>query len=579
MERAKHDAETRELLRAMFETDIDFGTAGLRAAMGPGFARMNYITVQLVTQGVTEYLLRLASDNTTVIVGHDHRYQSKEFARLAATVLRFKGIKVYLLGQPHATPLVPFAIGKMRATFGIMITASHNPATDNGYKVYAENGCQIMSPIDREIASLIREQAHTLWPISTESIQDDNATFHDRMSQEYVLEMRRFFSGFPHLSCLKASPILRPGSIIYTPMHGVGWSLVHSLLSSMGLLAVLDPVPSQVLADPAFPTCAFPNPEEGATALDQAMTYAKQQGSNLIFANDPDADRFNFAERRTTAAGSCWKIFTGNEIAALFADYLWRHCRVIEAARRASGTEGRSGPYAMLNSCVSSKFLRSMGQAEGFTIVETLTGFKHLANKAQQLERPEEPTSTSYRVLLAYEEAIGFMLGNGLVWDKDGVSALVLALFLVADCYEQGISLRDRLYSLYAKYGYFVQYNSYYRGRVSDFSRIFARAHELLNMNVKDGIIRVPPDGRPQIFKFECTGNTMLTLHLDREGFTWITLRASGTEPKIKFYSELKTTLAEETASQEHHRRLQLLVTNVCNWLLDPLSNQLSGPH
>lgn len=577
MERAEHDVEVREELRAMFETDIDFGTAGLRAAMRPGFACMNYITVQLATQGVTEYLLRLASDDITVIVGHDHRHQSREFALLTASVLRFKGIRVHILWQPHATPLVPFAIGQLGANFGIMITASHNPATDNGYKVYAGNGCQIVSPTDREIASLIRGQKYTLWPIHKESIQDETSAFHDRITREYVSEMRRFFSGLPQLARPEGFP-LKAGSIVYTPMHGVGWSLVHVLLSSMGLLSVLDPVPSQVLADPAFPTCAFPNPEEGVIALAQAISYAEQQGSNLIFANDPDADRFNFAERETATSGS-WKIFTGNEIAALFADYLWRHCKLINAARLAPVKEGekdRPRSYAMLNSCVSSKFLLSMGQKEGFTVVETLTGFKHLANKARQLEQPEESTSAAYQVLLAYEEAIGFMVGNGLVWDKDGVSALALALCLVAECREQGISLRARLHSLYDKYGYFVQYNSYYRGRVGDFNRIFARAHELLKINTKDGTVLVPPDGQIQISKFECTGSTMITLHLDREGFTWITLRASGTEPKIKFYSELRTTLVKEAASREH---LKLLVTNVCNWLLDPSSNQLSGPH
>lgn len=216
-----------------------------------------------------------------------------------------------------------------------------------------------------------------------------------------------------------------------------------------------------------------------------------------------------------------------------------------------------------------------MGQKEGFRVVETLTGFKHLANKAQQLERLDS-LPTGCRVLLAYEEAIGFMAGTGLVWDKDGVSALVLALYLVAECYQQETSLSQRLCTLYDRYGCFIQYNSYYRGRVSDFDRIFARARGLLKANTDRTVIPIPPRAQDHVYKVECTGNTMITLHLDGEGFTWMTLRASGTEPKIKFYSEIKTTPADETVSRE---RLRLLVADLCNWLLEPSSNQLSGPH
>lgn len=562
-------------LRAMFERDIDFGTAGLRAAMGPGFARMNRVTVQLATQGVAEYLLKLVPGGATVVVGRDHRYQSQEFAMLTATVLRFKGIKVHLLSRPHATPLVPFAIGRVKASFGIMITASHNPATDNGYKVYAANGCQIASPTDREIATLIRQQNYVLWPVPRGPVQDTSA-FHDQTRHEYVAEMYRLSTALS-TSTGHGAVNIEDRSIVYTPMHGVGWSLVHPLLSSMGLASALDAVPSQVHADPAFPTCPFPNPEEGVGALAQAIAYAEKRGAYLIFANDPDADRFNFAEREM-ATPETWKIFTGNEIAVLFADYLWRRRHVLDAFRSSSAdSTGQSESYVMLSSCVSSSFLHAMGQKEGFAVVKTLTGFKHLANKAQQLERPGASSpSTAYRVLLAYEEAIGFMIGNGLVWDKDGVSALVLALHLVAECRAQGISLRERLYSLYARYGCFVQYNSYYRGRINDFGRIFARARELLSTNKNDATIPIPPKHQAHIHKFECTGSTMLTFYLDADGFTWVILRASGTEPKIKFYSEAKTTLAEETVSRN---RLQSLVADLCDWLLEPSLNQLGGPH
>jgi phosphomannomutase len=321
-----------------------------------------------------------------------------------------------------------------------------------------------------------------------------------------------------------------------------------------------------MMPDPKFPTVAFPNPEEGASALHEAFKHADTVDAPLIFANDPDADRFNLAELQRDGS---WRVFNGNEIAAIFADALWRQHQSLPTAN----------DYAMLNSCVSSKLIKAMGLQEGFAVHETFTGFKYLANKAIELE------NSGTRVLMAYEEAIGYMINGRHVPDKDGISALLLALYVAAEARAAGRLFSEILDGIYAQYGYFAQHNGYYLGEGVDFSRIFKAMRDKLrslldstsdSLHVPTGGITIK--GHPIYSIQDYPGTNMITFYLDAQGLSWLSLRTSGTEPKVKFYSELPamgTSAADKRRAAEH---LSAIVLDLCTWFLEPKLNNLSLP-
>ena len=551
----KGNEAAQRQLREWMETDISFGTAGLRASMDPGFSRMNKVTVQLVTQGVAEYLVQTRGQR--VIVGYDHRHNSKEFAYIVRNTLALKGLKVLCFDHVVPTPLVPFAVQKEKADLGIMITASHNPATDNGYKVYGANGCQIQSPIDKEITLLFKAQDYKLWDLSNSSLTLPMAGLYITILNAYIESSKNRFERIAQ--AINCGPSL---SVAYTPMHGVGLETVEHLLRSFGISTIF-PVRSQKMPDPDFPTCKFPNPEEGLSAFKEAIAFAQEKRLKYIFATDPDADRFNFAEYNNQLG---WRIFTGNEIAAIFADFLWTHRQLVYPDAKS---------FAMLNSCVSSKFLKSMGKIEGFKVVETLTGFKYLSNAAQSIEQ-EDP---GCKVLMAYEEAIGFMV-NSDVWDKDGIASLLLAHLILSHTVQNGMTMVQRLGQIYQKYGYFTQYNSYYLGKSVHFNRIFFTLRNKLAAlstcaNAKDltGQCKLILSNERIIYSIkDYPGTNMITMYFDEEELSWITFRTSGTEPKIKFYSEMKCNLVKHEVAEIS---LRLIVAQFCDILLEPDANQL----
>jgi phosphomannomutase len=359
-----------------------------------------------------------------------------------------------------------------------------------------------------------------------------------------------------------SKPKLLP-TIVYTPLHGVGGATVDRLISSTELPKLLS-VPSQSSPDPDFPTVQFPNPEEGLSVLKEAITWAEQNNSSLIFANDPDADRFNFAENTSTG----WRLFTGNEIAAILADFLWSHRRTLAP----TATE-----FVMVRSCVSSRLLCAMAQVEGFQVIETLTGFKYLANAAQDVQKRGK------KVLLAYEEAIGFMC-NTDVWDKDGMSSLLLMYLIMVDGVTKGWSLEQRLVSIYRKYGYFCQYNSYYRCEpASLITNVFTNARERLchlqeAEEVKTtadmtGSCNIPLTKEVSMVKIkDYPGTNMITFYFDSDELSWMTLRASGTEPKIKFYSEMHCPYEDRLSTLQ---KLKTVVGILCDLLLEPMRNSM----
>ncbi|KAJ2540808.1 hypothetical protein EV175_006198, partial [Coemansia sp. RSA 1933] len=429
---AGNTAELEELLRQ----PIEFGTAGLRARMEAGYSRLNQLTVITASQGLAAYVEHNVSDAQTrgIVVGHDHRHNSRTFALLTARAFVDRGFRVHFYPAIGPTPLVPFAVKRLRAACGVMVTASHNPKDDNGYKVYWENGAQIKPPLDEGIAQSIRENCTPVsWDVSGIESHPSVTDVTTSMTTAYFDAARSLVSGDSSDVGLR---------YVYTPMHGVGAPFAARILETFGLPPYI-PVPEQLHPDPDFPTVSFPNPEENG-ALDMAKTVADREGVGLVLANDPDADRFAAAERQ---ADGSWLAFTGDQLGSVFA------AAVLEDCRRKGIADSR---IAMVNSTVSSRMLEAMARKEGFHYADTLTGFKWMANELADLA-----ATGAFHAALGYEEAIGYMIGDNVL-DKDGITALGFFVQLASRLHAQGLRVSDYLESQYQRYGYFVSANSYF---------------------------------------------------------------------------------------------------------------------
>jgi hypothetical protein len=301
---------------------LTFGTAGLRAAMGAGFGRMNGLTVIQATQGLLEYLRtvysadRLAKDG--VVIGHDHRHHSDQFARLAAAVFLQSEVRVHYYQRLVHTPSVPYAVRRLQAVCGIMITASHNPKNDNGYKLYWTNACQVISPHDKHIqAAIERNQQPRVWDSTMVDSHSLVSPVPLQLEDEYYREIKQaLFLSATHPPSFDSSRV----KIVYTAMHGVGYPFARRLFEEIGLPPFYA-VDEQIQPDPDFRTVKYPNPEEGAGALQLSIKRAESVGARVIFANDPDADRLALAEKLSD--GGEWKVFTGNEMGTILGYYIF----------------------------------------------------------------------------------------------------------------------------------------------------------------------------------------------------------------------------------------------------------------
>ncbi|KAF2772530.1 hypothetical protein EJ03DRAFT_186844 [Teratosphaeria nubilosa] len=534
------DAETRkeieDLLTAQNDDELEkrlrhkisFGTAGLRSAMKAGFAHMNSVTVLQASQGLADYILtaRNASQSTSVpsvVMGYDARHNSSRFARLAAGVFLAQGFRVLWYEQLVHTPMVPFAVSLYNAAAGVMITASHNPKQDNGYKVYWCNGAQIIPPHDSGIAAAIdKVQGILTW---------------DETAVQTSSEVKHIFTEATqaYFECVKRS-VKPPGSFhslnfTYTPMHGVGLPFMERVTELLGIDG-MKVVEAQAKPDPNFPTVPFPNPEEKG-ALDLAFATASEHDSKIVIANDPDADRFAAAEEIEPGK---WHQFTGNQMGVLLGSH------ILETY------EGDKSKLAMLASTVSSRMLAAIAKQERFHFQETLTGFKWLANIALELQ------SQGYDPVYAYEEAIGYMF-SAILPDKDGVAAAATFLLAWQRWKAQGLTPWLKLHQLYKTYGYFEDANTYITSPSQEVTEcVMAKIRNMdggrLPVTVGTRKIQRYRDLRHGVDLTYTEGpahkvqtpdlpvdyaNNMITCWL---GDVVFTVRTSGTEPKIKLYIE-----------------------------------------
>ncbi|MDC7103036.1 phospho-sugar mutase [Corynebacterium falsenii] len=486
-------------------SQLTFGTAGIRAHVGPGSDRMNVGTVTRATAGVAEWLRThrsaLSPDGVfRIAVGFDARYGSHAFARATAETFAGAGFDVTLNAEPAPTPVLAWLVRSRNFDAGVQITASHNPAEDNGYKLYLAGGAQIVSPVDREIEQCINAQP------------TDPA--HIPRSEAKNLDMSVVSGYVTAISSLVATGeqrVLAPRrklKILYTPLHGVGGNAMEWALRLNGFGNV-HCVPSQRWPDPTFPTVSFPNPEEpGAT--DALLAEAREVGADLLIALDPDADRCMLGIH-----DGDYRMLRGDETGPLLAKYVLR--RLV-----ASGIKP-----VVATTAVSSQLLGRMARAEGWDYVETLTGFKHLARAADH--RPGE-------LAFAYEEAIGTAPTPWLVADKDGIATALIAAAWAAELSEQGRSLADELADIEETYGVFrTAQVSVRTGSRAEVEKLIAQCAEQPPEALGDVPVTVGP-------LTDSTGNTgagvRLTGSTDAVAVRVIA-RASGTETKAKFYVEV----------------------------------------
>lgn len=540
------DKKMHAELEDRFTQRLKFGTAGLRGKVGCGPNRMNRLVIQETATGLGHYLIEHVANAAIrgVVVGYDGRLDSKQFAIDTASVLTALGIKVYLTANVAATPIVAFGIEHFNAAAAVVVTASHNPPEYNGFKVYWENGAQIIPPHDAGIADEI-EIASTK-PIPLISLSDAEKQGNLVWLTEGYYQTYR--------AAINQSPYVRNDidsahtTVTYTAMHGVGAQMAEDLLHDGGFHKVFS-VAEQREPDGHFPTVNFPNPEEKG-AMDLVVNLAKSVDADIACANDPDADRFAVAVRtddtvRTDEAS--YKMLTGDQVGVLFAHYLL--------------SKPHTNNQLVGNSIVSSTLLEKVANSHGATYFQTLTGFKWLANIGMQLEDKDN------EFLFAYEEALGYTIGTQ-VRDKDGLSALVVFAQLVEELKSQGRTVWDLLAQISLEHG--VHTNAQRSIALDpDSPSIGSKLRSAQPKTIGGVAVSVIEDLQSSL-RYIVGGDTetinlptsdVLIYHL--EDGSRIIVRPSGTEPKVKVYYETVTKFEGSETYDEARQRGEEYTNNL----------------
>ncbi|TCT15920.1 phosphomannomutase [Bibersteinia trehalosi] len=488
------DANAHKELAARFDGRLQFGTAGLRGRLMAGSMGMNRVLVAQAAGGLADYLKEYDKE-PSIVIGYDGRKNSDVFARDTAEIMAGAGIKTYLLSRKLPTPVLAYAIQYFDTTAGVMVTASHNPPEDNGYKVYlgkANGGGQIVSPADKDIAALIDK-------VAAGDIR------HLPRSQDFTILDDEIVDAYITKTASLAKEPEADINYVYTAMHGVGYEVLSKTLAKAGLPQP-HVVAEQVWPDGTFPTVNFPNPEEKG-ALDLAIKVAKEKNAEFIIANDPDADRLAVA---VPDAQGNWKPLHGNVIGCFLGWYLAKQYHA----------QGKQGTLAC--SLVSSPALAEIANKYGFKSEETLTGFKYIG-KVNGL-------------LFGFEEALGYLVDPDKVRDKDGISAAIVFLDLVRSLKKQGKTLADYANDFTAEFGAYVS------GQIS------IRVNELPDIGKMMTALRNDPPVEVGGFKVAQfidhtkTDRASDILVFVLENGSRLIVRPSGTEPKVKFYLDARGT-------------------------------------
>src|SRR5690625_2121780 len=525
-------------LEDRFYTHLEFGTGGMRGVIGAGTNRMNKYTIRKAAAGLARYIVQNGEVAKTrgVVIAYDSRHKSSEFAMEAAKTLGYEGIQVYLFESLRTTPELSFAVRYLHAFSGIVITASHNAAQYNGFKVYGEDGAQFASSdADVMIENVEAVENELTIPVSDEASLKDKGLLSmmgenvDRASCEQ-LEKRVI-----NREAIEQVP--DDFRIVYTPLHGIGNIPVRKGLNDIGFKHVTV-VEEQEKPDPNFSTVEFPNPEEPA-AFQLAMEYGEKLDADILLATDPDADRVGVAVKD----GGDYSLLTGNQIGALLLYYMITQ-------KKEQGTLSENA--VVLKTIVTSEIVRDIAEAQRITTMDTLTGFKYISEKINEFEENGKHT-----FLFGYEESYGYLIGD-FVRDKDAVQTCLLIAEAAAFYHMKNMTLHDALQEIFAMYGYYKEglESLTLEGRegVEKISQIMQAFREKPPKEIagKKVIVREDYASRERIFvdgerKEAITLPTSNVLKYKLTDGAWVCVRPSGTEPKIKFYFGVKEDSLESS--------------------------------
>ena len=523
-----------------FYKDLEFGTAGLRGIIGYGSNRMNKYTVGKATQGLANFIIKEKGQEKGVAIAYDSRNMSEEFSKITANCLNANGIKTYIFNSLRPVPELSFAVRKLGCIAGVMITASHNPAKYNGYKVYSEDGAQITAPKDKIIIDEVNKVEGYDKIKSIDEIKAVEEGLYNVISKDidesYMVELKKQLQ---NKDVIKEEENL---SIVYTPLHGTGYIPVKTILEEIGFKNV-NIVEEQAKPDGNFPTVNYPNPED-KNAFELALKLAKEKNAEIVLATDPDADRLGvYAKDSKTGK---YKAFTGNMSALLIAEY-------ILSQKKKNNTISDNG--AIIKSIVSSTMAKPIAKEYNLKLIEVLTGFKYIGEKIKEFEETNE-----YTYEFGYEESYGCLVGTH-ARDKDAIVAVMLLCEAAAYYKKQGLTLWDQMLKMYEKYGFFKEdtISKTLEGvdgakQIDEIMKKYRENPPLNFGEYKVEKIRDYKTGKIIDLKDNSKQDTNLpisnVLYYELNNDAWICVRPSGTEPKIKYYLGVKGNSFEDAENK-----------------------------
>ena len=520
-----------------FYKDLEFGTAGLRGVLGIGTNRMNVYTVTKATQGLANYIIKKGGEQRGVAIAYDSRRMSQEFSEQVALCLNANGIKTYRFDSVRPTPELSFAVRKLNCISGIVITASHNPPEYNGYKVYWEDGAQIVEPTDKEIINEVNSVTSfgEIKKMPKEEAVEKGLynTIGEEIDKSYIGELKKLVVNQDAINKMQ-----KDIKIVYTPLHGTGNKLVQVILKELGFENVYV-VPEQEKPNGEFPTVDYPNPED-PKAFKLALELAKEKNADIVLANDPDADRLGmYVKDQETNE---YIGFNGNMTGNLIAEY-------ILSQKKINGTLPENG--AIIKTIVSSNLTDAIAKEYNVKLFSTLTGFKNIA----KIIRGFEENNNEYVCLYSYEESYGCIIGTH-ARDKDGIVAVMT--LCEAACYykEKNMTLWDAMLEIYEKYGYYKEKQFSITLKGAEGAEKIKQMMENMRNNPVTEIagekVKAFGDYQAQNIHNNETGEDTSTglpksnvLYYNLTNDNWCAIRPSGTEPKIKFYMGVKGTSLE----------------------------------
>ena len=526
----KEIKENEKEIEDRFYKDLEFGTAGLRGVIGAGTNRMNKYTVGKATQGLANFILKEGTQDKGVAIAYDSRHMSKEFSEETALCLNANGIKTYVFESLRPVPELSFTVRKLGCTAGVMITASHNPPEYNGYKVYWDDGAQIVPPKDKQII----DEVNAITDFSTIKTMDKKEAVEKGLYVQIGKEVDDDFVNTLKSLVLNSDVIKKEQDnvrIVYTPLHGAGNVPVQRVLKELGFTHVYV-VPEQEKPDGDFPTVSYPNPED-KKAFKLALELAEKVDADVVLATDPDSDRLGVYSKDENGE---YVPYTGNMSAILIAEYEL-------SQKKEKGLLPDNG--AIITTIVSSNMTKDLAKEYNLTMFETLTGFKWIGEKIRQFEE----NNNSYAYQFGFEESYGCLISPH-ARDKDGISAVMALCEATAYYKSKGITLWEQMINIYKKYGFYKEGQVSITLKGADGAEQIKAMMEKMRKNppkklgsydvlevrdYKEHTI-VKADGT----KLETDLPTSNVLYYDLNDNSWCCVRPSGTEPKIKFYMGVK---------------------------------------